>query len=73
VSSERDLPEALVAEARTRPGGWVYEIVGDFGPNDAIPPTAIRGAWKVNDAGRVIGDFLPNPAFEPPAGDPPAV
>jgi len=65
VRSRRDLPPALIAEAKTRPGGWVYEIVGDYGPDDAVPPTAIRGAWKVDDEGRIAGDFLPNPVFEP--------
>ena len=56
----------LVAEARTMPGGRVYEIVGDYGPNDAVPPTAIRGGWKVDDASRIVGDFLPNPKFRQP-------
>jgi hypothetical protein len=67
VKDHPDLPPALVAEAKTKPGGWVYEIVGDYGPDDAVPPTAIRGAWKVGDDGEIVGDFLPNPVFEPPA------
>ena len=54
-----DHPPALVAEAKTKPGGWVYEIVGDYGPDDAVPPTAIRGAWKVDDQGQIVGYFLP--------------
>ncbi len=58
-----DIPEALIAEAKTRPGGWVYEIVGDFGPAEAVPPSAIRGAWKVDDHGSIVGDFQPNPNF----------
>ncbi len=65
MTEERDLPPALVAEARRRPGGWVYEIVGDYGPDDAVPPTAIRGGWKVDDEGHVVGDFIPNPNFRP--------
>jgi hypothetical protein len=68
VNDHLDLPPALIAEAKTKPGGWVYEIVGDFGPDDAVPPTAIRGAWKVGDDGEIVGDFLPNPVFEPSAG-----
>lgn len=63
-----DLPTALIAEAKRRPGGWVYEIVGDYGPNDAVPPTAIRGAWKVDENGEVTGEFQPNPSYEPPSG-----
>lgn len=58
-----ELSPALVAEAKTRPGGWVYEIVGDYGPNDAVPPNAIRGAWKVNEDGEVLGDIQLNPNF----------
>lgn len=46
--------------------GRVYEIVGDYGPDDAVPPTAIRGGWKVDDASRIVGDFLPNPNFPQP-------
>jgi hypothetical protein len=68
VNDRLDLPPALIAEAKTKPGGWVYEIVGDYGPDDAVPPTAIRGAWKVGDDGEIVGDFLPNPVFEPSAG-----
>jgi hypothetical protein len=67
VSTRRVRPAELEAEAKTKPGGWVYEIAGDYGPDDAVPPTAIRGAWKVDDAGQIVGDFLPNPVFEPPA------
>jgi len=67
VRIRRNLPPALVAEAKTKPGGWVYEIVGGYGPDDAVPPTAIRGAWKVDDGGQIVGDFVPNPVFEPPA------
>lgn len=48
------------------PGGRVYEIVGDYGPDDAVPPTAARGGWKVDDASRIVGDFLPNPNFRQP-------
>lgn len=68
LTDRRDLPPGLIAEAKTKPGGWVYEIVGDYGPDDAVPPTAIRGAWKVGDKGEIVGDFLPNPVFESPTG-----
>lgn len=42
----------------------MYEIVGDYGPEDAVPPTAIKGAWRVDDNGEIVGEFLPNPVFE---------
>jgi hypothetical protein len=60
------LSPKLVAEAKTRPGGWVYEVVGNFRPEDAVPPDAIRGAWKVDVDGEIVGDFIPNPSFNPP-------
>ena len=68
MTYRRDVPPALIAEAKTQPGGWVYEIVGDYGPDDGVPPSAIRGAWKVGDDGQIVGDFLPNPGFERPTG-----
>jgi hypothetical protein len=61
--SRQDLPEGLIEEAKKRPGGWVYEIVGSFGPDDGVPPSAIRGAWKVDDRGEIVGEFIPNPNF----------
>jgi hypothetical protein len=57
----------MIAEAKANPNGWVYEIEGQFGPNDAVPPTAIRGAWKVGPAGELTGDYEANPNF---AGSP---
>jgi hypothetical protein len=50
-------------EARKNPGGWVYEIRGNYTPQDYVPPQAIVGAWKVNDQGEIVGDFIPNPNF----------
>jgi hypothetical protein len=57
---------AIIAEAKSHPGEWVYEIVGSFGPHDPVPPEAIRGAWKVDDQGQVVGQFQANPKFRPP-------
>ncbi|MFG1905585.1 hypothetical protein [Kribbella sp. NPDC048928] len=61
--TDREIPPGLVAEAKNTPGGWVYEIVGSYGPNDDVPPTAIRGAWKVDDNGNIEGNFIPNENF----------
>ena len=57
---------ALIAEAKTRPGGWVYEIVGSFARDEAVPPSAIRGAWRVDENGEIVGAFIPNPNYLPP-------
>ena len=54
-----------IAEAKQNPNGWVYKIVGDYGPDDAIPPEAIEGAWKVDEHGNISGEFIPNSNFEP--------
>ncbi|WP_435233911.1 hypothetical protein [Micromonospora aurantiaca (nom. illeg.)] len=67
----RTPPAALVAEAARRPGGWVAELdralIGD--PGGYIPAEAIRGAWKVDDAGQLTGEFQPNARYGPPQDD----
>ena len=50
-------------EALNNPNGWVYEIDSNFKPEDAVPPEAIKGAWKVNEKGVITGDFIPNPNY----------
>lgn len=52
------------AEASENPGGWVYRISGNYGPNDRVPPEVIVGAWKVDENGKITGDFMPNPNFK---------
>jgi hypothetical protein len=64
-SGGRNAPRQLQEQARSNPGGWVYEVVGDYGPTDAVPPEAIRGAWKVDDSGSLTGEYQPNPKFRP--------
>jgi hypothetical protein len=61
--SEKDW-RSLAEEAKKCPDGWVYEIVGDYGADDAVPSSAIRGCWKVDGNGRIVGDFIANPNFE---------
>ena len=61
----RTFPEAMLAEARLHPGGWVYEIDSKYDPNGAVPPEGILGAWKVDDDGIPTGDFEPNPNYRP--------
>jgi hypothetical protein len=53
----------MIEEARRNPSGWVYEIDGDFGPDDSVPPEVIRGAWAVDASGELTGEFTPNPNF----------
>ena len=57
--------EAMKKEAKQNPNGWVYAIEGSYGPNDAVPPEVIAGAWKVDASGNFIkGSFMPNPKFK---------
>ena len=49
-----------VEEATKRPNGWVYRIKGSFSPEEAVPPDAIVGAWKVDSSGKIVGDLIPN-------------
>ena len=58
-------PPGAIEEAKSRPNGWVYEIVGSYRPNDDVPPEAIRGAWKVDGNGNIVGDFIPSPNYKP--------
>ena len=64
AAPESPTPEAA-AEAKRNPNGWVYKIVGDYGRDDAVPPEAIAGCWKVDEHGNITGDFVPNPNFTP--------
>lgn len=63
----RPHPPALVAEARAHPNGWVYEVDGEFGPTEHIPPEAIVGCWRVDGNGEIVGDFVKNPNYRPRA------
>ena len=60
-----NLPPDLVAEARRCPGGWVYEIHPEFDRYGAVPPHAIRGAWKVDDEGNLTGEYVANEKYRP--------
>jgi hypothetical protein len=57
-------------EAKQNPGGWVYKIEGDYGPEDAVPREAIVGAWQVDENGNITGEFIPNPNFRRPKPPP---
>lgn len=65
---ERKLPFSttpeMLAEAKNNPNGWVYQIEGNLGPNDHVPPECIVGAYKVDEKGLLTGEFKPNPNFK---------
>lgn len=57
----------MIAEARANPNSWLYKIAGDFGPNDAVPPECIVGAYRVDENGELTGEFQANPRYQNPA------
>ncbi len=59
------LPPGLLAEAKTKPGAWVYEIDARFDPNGAVPPEGVKGAWKIGDDGVPTGEYQANPRYQP--------
>ena len=59
-------PPEMLEQARATPGGWLYVIDLAFapdGPEDVVPPEAIKGAWKVGEDGVPTGEFEPNPGY----------
>ncbi|HCU91534.1 MAG TPA: hypothetical protein DHU96_01735 [Actinobacteria bacterium] len=62
----RAFPPELLAEARLKPGGWVYAIDPAYapeGPDGAVPPEGIIGAWKIADDGTPTGEYQANPRY----------
>lgn len=53
----------MIAEAKRYPNGWVYQIEGKFGVDDAVPPECIVGAYKVDENGDLTGEFQANPKY----------
>jgi len=60
LTRKRQPTPAAIREALKQPNGWVYEIDGNYKATDAVPPDAIKGAWKVNEKGVIEGDYIPN-------------
>ena len=57
--------EGARLEALKYPGGYVYVIAGNYGPDERVPPEAIVGAWRVDSRGRIRGPLVPNPNYRP--------
>ncbi|GAB2700596.1 hypothetical protein GCM10027037_26810 [Mucilaginibacter koreensis] len=60
---KKEPSEEAIKEALNHPNEWVYEIDGFFNKDEAIPPQAIKGAWKVDSKGKISGNFIPNPNY----------
>jgi len=55
---------AEIEEAKRTPNGWVYRIAPGLSKTDAVPPSAIIGAWKVDATGRITGSFVKNERYD---------
>jgi hypothetical protein len=67
IETERKIKTPSLGEieaAKSHPNGWVYRIDGVFSADDDIPPSAIIGAWQVNENGQIFGDFKFNPNYQ---------
>ena len=47
------------------PNGWVYDIDRHYPDDQPVPPEAIRGAWKIDDAGEVTEAYEKNARYRP--------
>jgi hypothetical protein len=66
--NDAEYPPELLAEARTKPGGWVYEIDPAYapdGPDGAVPPEGVKGGWKIGDDGQPTGEYQRNDRYRP--------
>ena len=67
--SPHQIPPELIEAARNNPNSFVYKIDGSYPIRDplgdAVPASAIVGAWKVDGSGNITGDFVPNPNYRP--------
>ncbi|MEU4585778.1 type VII secretion system-associated protein [Kitasatospora aureofaciens] len=61
---EPTLTSAIRAEARKRPGQWLYSVDPGFDPNGEVPPQGIVGAWRIDPTGDVV-EFVHNPNYMP--------
>lgn len=59
------ITDALRAEARANPGGWIYAIDQGYKGSADVPPQGIVGAWQVDEKGELIAEFTPNPRYLP--------
>ena len=61
------IDDNLKKMAKENPNGWVYKIKEGVNIEGQIAPTAVMGAWKVDENGNIIGEFIENPNYDPEA------
>lgn len=68
MNTPPEITEAMKAEAKNQPGGYVYCIDPAYAPdgvNGAIPPEGIIGVYPVDSDGTIIEAFTSNPNYKP--------
>lgn len=58
------ITEELKAEALRSANGYVYVLDENYSKAQGVHPTAILGAWKVNEYGIIERIFIPNPNYK---------
>ncbi|HEV2376503.1 MAG TPA: hypothetical protein VGS19_30560 [Streptosporangiaceae bacterium] len=64
TSALPEVPAEIREAARRAGGGWLDEVVGGHQP--PVPPSAVRGSWRLDTNGEVTGEYIPNPSFGQP-------
>lgn len=64
TNTTHEITEDVIQAATENANGWVYKIEGNYAPDEAIPPEAIVGAWKVDAHGQLTGEFVANPKYQ---------
>src|SRR5437879_5853309 len=68
-----DLPEnppptpEMRESARQAPGTWIYVVDPAFQDAEEVPPSAVVGAYRVDDRGEIGDEFTRNPNYQPSA------
>ena len=57
--------EQMRDAAQAAPGRWLFAVDRGFDPAGEVPPEALVGAWRIDDAGEVTSEFRANPAYRP--------
>ena len=61
--NNRNLSPDLIKEAEKHPNGWIYVLDKEFQGKQEVPEEFIKGAWKVDENGKITGDFEKNPNY----------
>ena len=69
MDSTPEITDAMREKAKTQPGSYLYIIDSAYaknGPDGAIPPQGIVGAYPVDMNGEIAPKFQRNPNYQKP-------